>query len=345
VNQIQYSTKLGQTNLGQTNWIVLTNLVVTASPYWFVDVAAPPAPFRFYRVIALEPINNLAPTNLALIPAGSFTMGDNLDGESDALPLHTVYVSAFYMDKYDVTKTLWDSVYQWATNHGYRFDYAGSGKALNHPVQTIDWYDMVKWCNARSQKEGLNPCYYTSGAQTTLYQSGQVNLTNACVNWAATGYRLPTEAEWEKAARGGLSGQRFPWGDTISWSQANYYADPSGYTYDVNPTSGYHPTFNDGVAPYTSPVDYFTPNGYGLYDMAGNVWQWCWDWYDGSWYSNVGATQTDTHGPSGALSLRVLRGGEWDYGAGYSRCASRYGYYAVPSDAFVSFGFRCVRGL
>ena len=119
-NQIQYST-----NLGQTNWTVLTNLVVTASPYWFVDVAAPPAPFRFYRVIA----NNLAPTNMALIPAGSFTMGDTFsEGDSDELPLHTVYVSAFYMDKYEVTKALWDDVYNWAITHGYSFDIWRAGQ-------------------------------------------------------------------------------------------------------------------------------------------------------------------------------------------------------------------------
>jgi sulfatase modifying factor 1 len=341
-NQIQYST-----NLGQTNWTVLTNLVVTASPYWFVDVAAPPAPFRFYRVMALEPINNLAPTNMALIPAGSFTMGNCMDpneGYYDEVPLHTVNVSAFYMDKYEVTKALWDDVYQWATNHGYSFDNSGFGKAANHPVQTIDWYDAVKWCNARSEKEARTPAYYTSAAQTTVYRSGQVNLINACVNWAATGYRLPTEAEWEKAARGGASGHRFPWSnvDTITHSQANYYSS-SSYAYDISPTRGYHPTFNDGVYPYTSPVGYFAPNGYGLYDMAGNVWQWCWDWWDGSWYSNVGAPQTDTHGPSGALSFRVLRGGNWNDPALSSRCAVRLSY--GPGFANDVSGFRCVRGL
>src|ERR1035437_4024801 len=160
---------------------------------------------------------------MALIPAGSFTMGDNLDGESDA-PVHSVYVSAFYMDKYDVTKALWDSVYQWATNHGYSFDYAGSGKAANHPVQTIDWYDAVKWCNARSEKEGKTPAYYTDAGLSVRYRSGRMS---PYVNWSS-GYRLPTEAEWEKAARGGASGQRFPWGNTISWSQANYYSYWSG---------------------------------------------------------------------------------------------------------------------
>src|SRR5207249_694540 len=102
-------------------------------------------------------------------------------------------------------------------------------------------------------------------------------------NWAANGYRLPTEAEWEKAARGGLSGQRFPWGNTIDWSHANYYSFWSGgahvYSYDLAPTSGPDPAFFDNVYPYTSPVGSFGANGYGLYDMAGNVFEWCWDSY------------------------------------------------------------------
>jgi len=329
-NQIQYCS-----NLNQTNWVVLTNLVVTESPYWFVDVGAPPAPRRFYRVLALG-TNSPVPPGMALIPAGSFTMGNCMDpgeGYPDELPLHTVYVSAFYMDKYLVTKSLWDTVYQWAIGHGYSFDDVGSGKGASHPVQTIDWYDCVKWCNARSEQEGRVPAYYTSAGQTTVYRSGQAGVQTNWVKWSS-GYRLPTEAEWEKAARGGLSGHRFPWGDTISESQANYYGNTGSYSYDLGP-NGYNATFAIGGEPYTSPVGYFGANGYGLYDMAGNVLEWCWDWY-GEYSSG---SQTDPRGPASG-SLRVLRGGSWSDGAVNSRAAGRS--RDEPTYSYRTFGFRSV---
>ena len=276
-----------------------------------------------------------APSGMALIPAGSFTMGNCMgpaEGYSDELPLHTVYVSAFYMDKYLVTKSLWDTVYQWAIAHGYSFDYAGSGKASTHPVQTIDWYDCVKWCNARSEKEGKVPAYYTDAGLSVRYRTGQMS---PYVSWSS-GYRLPTEAEWEKAARGGMSGQRFPWGNTITHSQANYYSD-ARYAYDISPTRGYHPTFNDGLYPYTSPVGYFAANGYGLYDMAWNVWQWCWDWWSDTYYSSSPGSD-----PRGAASgsIRVIRGGCWCSYAFYCRAANRS--YSGPTYSYSYLGFRPV---
>jgi len=281
------------------------------------------------------------PFGVALIPAGSFTMGDTFNElDTDDQPTHAVYVSAFYMDRYEVTKSLWDVVKTWNGGNGYSYANAGSGKAANHPVHTINWYDMVKWCNARSQKEGLTPCYYTDAGLTVVFKSGQGALF---VKWNANGYRLPTEAEWEKAARGGSAGHHFPWSnvETITHSRANYYSSSSD-PYDISPTRGYHPTFNDGVSPYTSPAGYFAANGYGIYDMAGNMWEWCWDWYSNSWYGNAGATQNDTRGPASG-SERVLRGGSWHGGPDSARCADRYSYQ--PPTAYDYVGFRCVRGL
>ena len=267
----------------------------------------------------------------ALIPAGVFTMGDALDGGGDA---HTVNVSAFYMAQNLVTQAQWDTVRTWAISNGYSDLAAGAGKASNHPVQTVSWWDGVKYCNARSQQEGLTPVYTVGGA---VMKTG---TTAPVVNWAANGYRLPTEAEWEKAARGGLNGKRFPWGDTVSHSQANYYAQPGSYAYDVSPTSGYHPTYATGSDPYTSPVGSFAANGYALNDMAGNVWQWCWDWYG----TYATGTPTDPRGVSSG-AYRVIRGGSW-YGYAFSyafscRVAVRNGNY--PAAANNDFGFRVAR--
>ena len=319
------------TGLWTKSWAGLEAVAADSNGVIGVSVA------MFYRVRAVPP------PGMVLITNGLFTMGDTFsDGYSDERPAHTVYVSDFYMDRYVVTKALWDEVYQWAITNGYSFETDALGKALSHPAYHMTWYMAVKWCNARSEKEGRVPAYYGEAAQTNVYRTGTTDVQNDWVKWTA-GYRLPTEAEWEKAARGGASGHRFPWSDvdTITHSRANYYSDAS-YAYDISPTRGYHPDYDEGGHPYTSPVGSFAANGYGLCDMAGNVWEWCWDWYDGSYYSS--SPSTDPRGPAGPLSYRVLRGGGCIYysSAPYTRCAHRQYYY--PDNAYYSFGFRCVRG-
>jgi sulfatase modifying factor 1 len=313
----------------QTNWAGLD--AVTVASNGMIQVSVP----MFYRVRGVAQTNSAPPSGMALIPAGSFIMGNCMnssEGDSDELPLHWVYVSAFYMDTNLVNYSQWQTVYNWAIVHGYAFGHPGSGKLSTHPVQTIDWYDCVKWCNARSEKEGKTPAYYTDAGLSVRYRTGQVA---PYVSWSS-GYRLPTEAEWEKAARGGASGQRFPWGNTISENQANYYSTgTSYYTYDMSNT-GYNPAFNDGVYPYTSPVGYFAANGYGLYDMAGNVWQWCWDWY-GSYSSSW---QTDPQGPVSG-SIRVSRGDSWSSLAGGCCAAYRSNSY-FPTGSSADIGFRSV---
>jgi sulfatase modifying factor 1 len=302
---------------GETNWVSYVQIPATNS-------------ISTNLIVAFYP-----PAGMVLIPAGVFTMGATLDAPLDDYPTN-IYVSAFYMDVNLVNSNQWAGVYNYATNHGYTFADTGAGKAANHPVHTVDWFDCVKWCNARSVQAGLTPVYYTNADFTQVFTNGEYGPT-VYANWSANGYRLPTEAEWEKAARGGLSGQRFPWGDTISESVANYYGD-TNYSYDLGP-NGYNTNFFSGVYPNTSPVGSFAANGYGLYDMAGNAWEWCWDWY-GIPYGRP--TNTNPTGPATG-SERVLRGGNSDGYAYLAQCA--YRTYGFPGTVGTLYGFRCVRGL
>lgn len=289
----------------------------------------------FYRILGAA-----APQGMLLVPAGSYTMGDT---SGDGIPNATatnVYVSAFFMDTNLVSDSQWQSVFAYATNNGYVFDDSGSAlnNASNEPIQAINWYDAIKWCNARSRQANLKPVYYTDAGLTMTYTNGDTDTVYP--NWSANGYRLPTETEWEKAARGGLSGQRFPWGNTISESQANYDSNPGLFAYDLGP-AGYNTNFNQGAQPYTSPVGNFPANGFGLNDMAGNLQEWCWDWY-GTPYG-----QPTTNNPTGPLAAsssypyRIQRGGYWGFYAIIARTA--YRSFSVPALTNNYTGLRCVK--
>jgi len=291
--------------------------------------------------IPASAIVSAPPAGMVLIPEGAFTMGNSVAADTDitdADPVSTT-VSAFYMDVTEVTLSQWQVVQQWATLvGGYTALAAGSGKDGDHPVQTVNWYDCVTWCNARSEREGKTPVYYTDDAQTLVYKTGEVDVTNLQVKWSANGYRLPTEAEWEKAARGGLSGKRFPWGDTISQSLANYNGSTSLHDYDLGPDGFNWIGAVGGTLPATSPVGSFAANGYGLHDMAGNGYEWCWDWY-GTPY----AGGTDPHGAatgSDYVPVRVLRGGRWGSSAFFARCADRLSISTTFNNSDI--GFRAV---
>lgn len=271
-------------------------------------------------------------------PSGTpFQMGDPFgEGLSRELPVHPVSVSAFYIEKTLVTGARWAAVSNYARLHNYTFLRGAEYKAPEHPVHSVTWWNAVKWCNARSQMDGRTPVYYENYGFTTIYRTGEVE---PFVNWGANGYRLPTEAEWEKAVRGGLSGKRFPWGDTITTNQANYSGSTDAY--NLSGAFGYHPAYYDGTQPYTSPVASFAPNGYGLFDMAGNVYEWCWDWYQDDYYSV--SPCCDPRGPSTPQIVRVLRGGSWYNLAAAARCANRES--TNPDAVGNAIGFRCVRGL
>lgn len=309
--------------------------------------------------------------DMVLVPEGTFQMGDNAgDGHSDEQPVHTVRVGSFFMGRYKITNDEYCDylnsalsqglievtngvVYKRGPGSDYAYcstssapegspyygqhsqvDYSGgvfsvgtkAGRDMsNDPMVTVTWYGAAAYCNWRSGREGKEQCYNTS----TWY-----------CDFSRNGYRLATEAEWEYAARGGLVGRRFAWGYTVNHDYANYKANSSAYPYDSSPYTTYtfHSIWNDGVYPYISPVGVFPANGYGLYDMGGNVWDWCNDWYDSGYYDY--SPPENPRGPAIGI-FRVCRGGAWA-GDTYACRVSCRGDDYFPTTAGFGIGFRIV---
>jgi formylglycine-generating enzyme required for sulfatase activity len=234
-----------------------------------------------------------ATADMVTVAGGTLPESSELAGE---------VVATFEIGKYEVTWGEWKSVRDWAVTNGYS-DLAGvgdtypSGSVDNFPVINVSWYDVVKWSNARSEKEGLTPVYQVSG---TTYKSGEVAPT---VSASANGYRLPSEKEWEWAARGRVSSQ--------------------GYTYSGSNTANEVAWTIENSSGGSHVVGAKLPNELGIYDMSGNVWEWCED-------------------VANTSSRRRFRGGSWDYYAGFAAVASR-GYYNAPDARNYIVGFRLAR--
>ncbi len=232
------------------------------------------------------------PVNFVFVEGGNFQMGDD-EGMYDWKPVHSVTVSSFYMSKFEVTQKEWQEV---MGSNPSRF------KGDNQPVEQVSWYEAVEFCNKKSLREGLTPSYNISGKNVTC-------------DFSANGCRLPTEAEWEYAARGGNKSRGYKYSgsdnlDAVAW-------------YDGNSGSKTHA------------VGQKQANELGLYDLSGNVWEWCWDWRDDYYYRN--SPRKDPKGPPYG-SDRIFRGGSFGHG---TRVA--YRYCESPTKTGVYFGFRIVR--
>jgi len=252
----------------------------------------------------------LALTGFVHVEGGAFLMG-SINGSGDERPVRMVAVSGFYMSKYPVTQEEWfavmgTTVYQQRDRISDSWLMAGTGD--KYPMYYVNWFEAVEYCNRRSLMEGLTPVYHVNGDIVTC-------------DWNANGYRLPTEAEWEYAAKGGKK-------DTLIFEfSGSNNADEAAW---------HNRNSNDG----TNPVGEKTANSLGLYDMSGNVWEWCWDWYKE--YPNE--VQRNPRGASeheAVVRERVLRGGSWFNEPDNLRTA--YRAYSLPFYRMSNIGFRLVR--
>ncbi|MDP3113667.1 MAG: bifunctional serine/threonine-protein kinase/formylglycine-generating enzyme family protein [Candidatus Cloacimonadaceae bacterium] len=244
--------------------------------------------------------------NMIYVEGGTFNMGAT-DVESNERPVHQVTLASFYIGKHEVTQKEWLAVM--GSNPSYF-------KGENLPVAQVRWFDAIDYCNKRSINEGLTACYSVDGSnKPNDWRRGTI----VC-DWNANGYRLPTEAEWEYAARGGNKSKGYEYAGSNDIGSVAWYGGNSGGK--------------------THPVGSKAPNELGIYDMSGNVWEWCWDWYAGDYYAKSPAS--DPRG-AGSVEYRVLRGGSWYYGEYNCRVANRNN--SNPDNGYHNKGLRALRAI
>ena len=263
------------------------------------------------------------PEDFVLIPAGTFQMGSN-GGYNDNKPVHEVTITKqFYMGKYEVTQ----AEYEKYCNYGSSSPSSDKGDGDNYPAYYVSWYDALVYCNKRSMAEKLTPCYSISGSTDpkkwgTVPTSSNSTWNAVVCDWNANGYRLPTEAEWEYAARAGDNTV-----ESLTYSG----------TSDVNELGDYAWYGNSKDASHE--VGTKLPNAFGLYDMSGNVFEWCWNWYTNSYDTETEGGSDPTGASSG--SRRVGRGGSWYGDSGHCAVSCRNSDF--PYFRYFGLGFRVVR--
>jgi sulfatase modifying factor 1 len=279
----------------------------------------------------------LLPPEMVAVPAGTFRMGDNFgDGGPNEKPSHMVTMSAFEIGKYELTFAEYDRFCTATSRELPRDERWGRNEM---PVINVSWYDAVAYCNWLSEQQGYTKVYRVEIEKA--FDGSDMNVFYA--DWQANGYRLPSEAEWEYAASWSNASEQttrrtIRASERYAGTSSEHLLDDYANFCDANCSFRWKSTpRNDGYA-HTAPVGQFLPNELGVYDMSGNVWEWCWDFFDEDYYKN--SPKEDPRG-SNIGGYRIVRGGSWRNFKEEVRCA--YRREKSPSRGNFNTGFRLVR--